>query len=682
VRRALLAAIACAALVALIAPPAAPAAPGSDVTAAAKKKRCKKGQVRVRSGKRVSCVRARQVLPKPKRGDPRLLLARSAFGRDWSRVRNRRGKRAQSLPKLVRKLGPRAPRLLSRVTARGLGVIDNHAATAARAHSAATGCRDVPPGARQQDSFTSSAGGVRATVTSTVGSDGAQLGMELTGNEFTLSAELDFGACEPNEVEAPQCPTAAGQLSGEIRYKMRVSIKVSRGGENVWSQSAEITRRTKLEGFTDVDAKLDFLDVEDNEVSTVRLGGSTRAFPPISIRTRLTRNTRVNMRTGAYEPGLSDITVTVDMEGLFGADRSDLQDQLEQRGRGDADQQFRSVIEKAVSGYRNREERWQQPGVCAKLELMPTPGSLTLKPDQAGIFTATAKAVQDGNTSELDARLSEQVGAAFEPTRAGGQQARFGYTVHHGTRDRVAVKVRATSKAGVAEGTWEQPVEPPPPPPPSAYNGTFSGTGVYDENELGSGNHMNASWSGSFHATWSGPSSPGASDASLHVPVGHRPVQLQRPRRRLRRRGQRHHQPRRTARLPEPQPDSSLLRQSAAQVPAPGPRPADRAGSGDAIGLRKPGRERRRVRLVARRGRALVCLLAVPGRPSGRRLEHPREWLGQHRARLTRADVAVAAHRRAVALPVPRIEACPRATRSTAPHSGSVPRWSARRSPP
>jgi hypothetical protein len=520
VRRALLAAIACAVLVALIAPSAAPAAAAPDLTAAAKKKRCKKGQVRVRSGKRVSCVRARRVLPKPQRGDPRLLLARSAFGRDWSRVRSRRGKRAQSLPKLVRKLGPRAPRLLSRVTARGLGVIDKHAVAAARAHSAATGCRDVPAGTRQQESFTSSSGGVRATVTATVGSEGAQLGIELTGNEFTLTAELDFGACEPNEVEAPQCPTAAGQLSGEIRYKMRVSIRVSRGGENVWSQSAEITRRTKLEGWTDVDAKLDFLDVEDNEVSTVRLGGSTRAFPPISIRTRLTRNTRVNMRTGAYEPGLSDITVTVDMEGLFGADRSELQDELEQRGRGDADRQFRSVIEKAMSGYRTREERWQQPGVCAKLELVPAPGSLTLKPDQSGTFTATAKAVQDGNTSELDARLSDQLGAAFEPTRAGGQQARFGYTVHHATRDRIAVKVRATSKAGVAEGTWEQPVEPPPPPPPSAYNGTFSGSGVYDENELGTGNHMNSSWSGSFHATWSGPSSPGASDASYTFQSG------------------------------------------------------------------------------------------------------------------------------------------------------------------
>ena len=189
----------------------------SPADSAAKKKRCKKGRaVRVAvPRKRVSCVRARRVLPKPKRGDPRLLLARSAFGRDWSGVRGRRGKRAQSLPKLVRKLGPRAPRLLSRVTARGLGVIDERAAATAGAQSAATGCRDVPPGTRQQDSFTSSAGGVRATVTSTLGSDGAQLGMELTGNEFTITATLDFGACEPNEVEAPTRPTAAGQLNGD-----------------------------------------------------------------------------------------------------------------------------------------------------------------------------------------------------------------------------------------------------------------------------------------------------------------------------------------------------------------------------------------------------------------------------------------------------------------------------------
>jgi len=522
--------VALAVLAALAAPSTAPAhvgltsAAAAGATAAAKKKRCKKGQVRVRSGRRVSCLPARRVLPKPRQGDPRLLLARSAFGRDWSDVRGRHRKRAQSLPKLVRKLGPRAPRLLATATARGLASIDAQAAAAsgARARAAASGCSDVPPGVRRQDSFTSSGGGARATVTTTVNAAGAEMGIELTGNGFTITAELDFGACEPNQVEAPHCPTAAGRLQGEIRYKMRVSVRVSRGGENVWSQSSDVTRRTKLDGFTDVDAKLDFLDIEDDEISTVRLGGSVRDFPPISIRTRISRNTRVNMRSGDYEPGLSDITVTVDMEGLFGADRSDLQDELERRARTDADRQFRSVADKAVSGYRTREDRWLQPNTCARLEFQAARNALLLRPGDAGSFTTTAKALQDGGTSELDARLSNQSGATFQPTRAGGQQARFSYTVPNPTSaDRAAVTVEATSKAGVAKDAWEQPIQPPPPlPPPAAYNGTFSGTGDYDENELGEGNQLHASWSGSFRANRTDQPGAGPSTASYTFQSG------------------------------------------------------------------------------------------------------------------------------------------------------------------
>ena len=520
-----------AALAAVAAPGAAmahagrPHAATDGASAAAKKKRCKKNQVRVRSGRRVSCLAARRVLPKPRQGDARLLLARSVFGRSWSGIRGRRGKRAPSLPKLVRKLGRRAPRLLATVTARGLANIDARDAAAAghgaRARSAATGCSDVPPGTRRQDSFTSSGGGVQATVTTTLDAAGAEMGIELNGNGLTITASLDFGACEPNEVEAPQCPTAAGRLQGEIRYKLRMAVRVSRGSEEIWSQSADVTRRTKLDGFTDVDAKLDFLDIEDDEISTVRLGGSVRGFPPISIRTRVTRNTRVNMRSGAYEPGLSDVTVTVDMAGLFGADRSDLQDDLERRARGDADQQFRSVADKAVSGYRTREDRWLQPNVCARLEFQPARNALLLRPGDAGSFTGTAKAVQDGGSSELDARLSNQSGATYEPARAGGQQARFSYTVPNpASANRADVTVSATSKAGVAEADWGQPIQPPPPPPPDAYNGTFSGTGAYDEGELGANNHLNASWSGSFRASRSNSSGQPPGTASYTFQSG------------------------------------------------------------------------------------------------------------------------------------------------------------------
>ncbi len=520
----------CAALALVL---AAPPLPGpidaTEAQAAPKKKtkRCKQKTVRVRTGKRVACLPAKRVLPKPKAGDPRLLLTRSAFGRDWSQTRNRRGKRAQSLPKLIRKLGPRAPALLARATSRGLARLDGLSASAAadragaRAVPAATGCTDVPKGAKEKSSFTSNDGGTRVRATATLGSEGAGLALELSGNGLTVKADLDFGACEPNEVEAPACPTAAGQLRGKIRYKLLVSISVSRGDDEVWSQSSGVTRTTKLEGWTDTDAKLDYLDVTDEEVSTATLGGSSRAFAPISIRTRINRETRVDMRSGAYEPAHSDVTVSVDMAGLHGSDRAEVQDDLEQRARADADRQFRAIVEKAISGYRNREERWQQPNTCATLEHSPAPGSITVRRSQAGSFRTTAVAKQDGQESELDARLSAQVNGTFSPTRSGGQRATFGYTVGGSASGTLSASVRATSKAGVAERPWSQPIEVPPPPLPAAFNGTFNASAVYDADELGTGNSISASWTnGNFHARSIGPTSPGGNDAQYTLRSG------------------------------------------------------------------------------------------------------------------------------------------------------------------
>ena len=482
-----------------------------------KRKRCKKTQVRVRSGKRRTCVAARKVLPKPRAGDPRLLVAKSAY-RDWSKLRNRRGKRAKSLPKLVRKLGPRAKRLLTSATAQGVARLDQMIAGASAsrrappARATAGGCTEIPRGARDQSSFTSSDGGTQATVTSTLGADGAAIGLELSGNGFTVKADMDFGACEPNEVEAPQCPTAVGRLQGELRYKLRVSVSVSKGGEDVWSQAHTVTRKTKLDGFTDVDAKLDDLDISDEEVSNVNLGGSVRGFPPIGIRTRLIRNTRVNMRTGNYEPGLSDITVTVSMDGLYGADRSEIQDDLERRGRADADQQFRTIVDKAISAYRNRETAWQEPDKCAKLEFNPAKNSLTLRRRDTGQLTVIARAIQDGGASELDARLTSPVNATFAPTRAGGQQARFGYTVlDSATSGKVSVAVHATSKAGVAgkgrpADTWEQPLAPPF--EINEIEGDFGGDQALEQP---SGGISNISWTGGGTFERSPEGDPGAS---------------------------------------------------------------------------------------------------------------------------------------------------------------------------
>jgi hypothetical protein len=433
----------------------------------AKRRKCKKTQVRVKIGKRRQCLSVKKALPAPKPGDQRALLARSAYKTDWSKLRNRRGKRAKSMPKLIRKLGRGAPGLLDRVTAEGLARIDGMvnqpvaARLRSRAWVAAAGCGNSPA-AQQQSSYTSSSGGAQATATATLGPDGAALGLEMTGSGFTVKADFDFGSCEPNQVEAPDCPTAAGRLQGKIRYGMRVNVSVSKGGQLLWSQGANVSRTSKLDGFTEVDAKLDALDVEDEEVSTFSLGGSLRNYAPMTIRTRIIRNTRVDMRSGGYDPGFSDVTVTVTMDGLLGSEREEVQDDLERKARADATQQFRAIVDKAISGYRSREEAWQQANKCAKLEFNPAANSIRLRPGQTGSLTAVAKAVQDGGSSELDARLTSQENATFSPTRAGGQQARFEYTVSSGaTGGKARTVVRATSKAGVAQDTWEEEIEPP-----------------------------------------------------------------------------------------------------------------------------------------------------------------------------------------------------------------------------
>jgi hypothetical protein len=438
-----------------------PAAPAAKK----KPKKCKKGQVRAKVGKRRTCIALKKAFPKPRAGDVRSLVTQSVVGQDWSHLRTRRGKRLPSLPKLIRKVGPGAPALLTKAIRRGLKRIDGFGPRASAAAQGSGGCGNASQAPRQSDRFTTGGGGgSSASVGVQVGPDGASMGIELSGNELTIKADIDLGLCEPNEVEAPDCPTAVGRVQGKIRYKLKVAVQIQRGQEEVWSQAIEVQRRTELDGWNEVDAKLDRLDIEDVEASNASLGGTSRAYPPISIRTRITRRTQVDMRTGSYDPGRSQVDVRIDTEGLSGPDRSDAEGEAERKAQTDADRQFRTVIEKAISGYRRREQGWQEPPKCASLKFNPTSNTLTLRGGASGSFTATAIAKADGNPSELDARLTSMEHAQFSPTRAGGQRAQFSYSnvvSAAAPGAKVRAKVRATSKAGVAEDTWEQNLQPP-----------------------------------------------------------------------------------------------------------------------------------------------------------------------------------------------------------------------------
>ena len=90
------------------------AAPAAE----AAKPKCKKGQVKervkVRKGKaKVRCVKAKQAWPAPKAVDMRATGTRFVLGQDFAKVRDRRGRRAKSLPALLRRIHPRAERSLA-----------------------------------------------------------------------------------------------------------------------------------------------------------------------------------------------------------------------------------------------------------------------------------------------------------------------------------------------------------------------------------------------------------------------------------------------------------------------------------------------------------------------------------------------------------------------------------------
>src|SRR5690242_2907478 len=96
--------------------------PDAGAEAAQKKKKkkkpvkCKSGQIkeRVKVGKRtrVRCVAAKKAWPAPAPVDMRTESTSYVLGANYAKVRDRRGRKAKSLPRLLKRVHPRAERAL------------------------------------------------------------------------------------------------------------------------------------------------------------------------------------------------------------------------------------------------------------------------------------------------------------------------------------------------------------------------------------------------------------------------------------------------------------------------------------------------------------------------------------------------------------------------------------------
>jgi hypothetical protein len=121
----------------VVTPALAPASASADAATSAAKK-CKKGTVVVKTGRKKRCVKLRVPPPRPKDADRGQLALDFLLSSKWPALRDRRGRRVPSLAKRLRSVGRRATPALRRTFARGLALV------AARRQNAAAVARGAP----------------------------------------------------------------------------------------------------------------------------------------------------------------------------------------------------------------------------------------------------------------------------------------------------------------------------------------------------------------------------------------------------------------------------------------------------------------------------------------------------------------------------------------------------------
>ncbi len=419
----------------------------------------------------VGCRSLRAALPAPRDGDARLLLAAAALD-DLEGLRDRRGRRAPSLKKLFRKVGPRAYRTVQRAIPQGFARMDRLASTPARAARSPGFASQAPAcagssGPTRKDNYSSSAGGQKMTATVTLGAV-ATLDLSVEGGEHRISVSVTTDDC--SRFDAPRCPTAAGVVDATDGSTFKVSLSVERGDTVLMSRSVDFSGRTRMHAEVGIDAKLDFIDIDDTQTANIELGGAKQQFGPVNLIYTGIHHARVDMPGGSYVPDLSAVDISLTARGLT-VGRSAL-GQVGNDIAAELDRSFATLVGREIANFRNLENGWNKPNECVDLKFSPASRTLKLSRGQRGSMSVQAIAKQGGGAAHGSWTRTAQQNGSFSPDKVEGPSAGFSYEVTNaGKGIVVSTAVRVTSRAGVGEGSWEQQTEDAP-----LYRGTLTGT--------------------------------------------------------------------------------------------------------------------------------------------------------------------------------------------------------------
>jgi hypothetical protein len=425
-----------AALVMLCALAAPALVDGPDALAAAKPKAkakaCKKGTTKIRLGKgRTGCVKLRATAPPARIVDRGRLVVDRLLSPSFPALRDRRGRTLPSTAQVLRRIGHGAGAKLRAQLKKGLALV---AAKATRAHAA--------------DSLS----GI---------SNGTEIGFnaEIDAGGYRVFAE--FRSEAGDSVTGPKCPTAAGVLKLERRSSTDVSIRIlDRESRLVHSSTYILKDTTHYSAQSADDAKFDTLDVDDT-VSMV-MGGGGRGRLSLNILFNVHREARVRMRAGdSYDPAHDRVDPSVLVTGVPREAAIPVEQELTVKLAADAGQAFSDVVAKGLSRTR-AVEATMLGGGCAHLVFdPPSPPPPTYAKGSTGPFGGAIEPdAEPGARPQGIWSIAEQRHLSVSPATATTTAPRFSFTVTDDSAPRGSVRFKVTSKAGVANGTYEVKIAP------------------------------------------------------------------------------------------------------------------------------------------------------------------------------------------------------------------------------
>lgn len=463
--------------------------------------RCKVGQARVQAGKRTICVR--NSLPAT-HTSPQAVLAATSLALQLGHVRDRHGRRAAALGRVLRKGGPTTQKNLEQAIstgiARGKALALASALGRARASSApgafaAVRCggteaeelkkklEEAPPedkakaeaeiaAVEKNRSFKS--GEIEATTDFASGA--IKLGIDTKAKGIRI--DMTMRTCGGDGMHIDDCPTAQGKVEGHDKAELEASFKVTEGANVLFAQSFKFRGETTITAQTGDDGKLDAYDIKHvYELSGSFGGGSKSSFGPITVDTTYIGEAHIDMRAGTQTPPPAQVDVMLSMAGVDPAERIAAEIEMAHKAQTQADKEFAAEVEKATSNLRKKEAGWLRPNHCASVHFEPASETLKLKKGQTGTFKSRVEASKGGAPPETKWSLGAQQNATFTPGGGEANPLSTSYSVTNAGRGLlVSATVTGTSKAGVAEATWKQKTESLI----ETATGTFSGT---DERE-------------------------------------------------------------------------------------------------------------------------------------------------------------------------------------------------------